>query len=214
MAEAVTSRRRRTALSRERIAAAAVALIDGEGLDALSMRRLGAELGVEAMSLYRHFPSKAALLEAVVARLLAELPVPAPTTARWQDAFRALARAYRVLLTRHPNAIPLLATLELSNPGSLAVAGAVMALFSAAGFDPRTSLYVLATGESFVIGFAYWEAGTANLREGRSAPPPIPTGANSYLVEHWNELTEQDCDKAFEFGLDVLVAGLEKVRNT
>ena len=214
MAETLTSRRRRTALSRERIAAAAVALIDGEGLDALSMRRLGAELGVEAMSLYRHFPSKAALLEAVVARLLAELPVPAPTAARWQDAFRALARAYRVLLTRHPNAIPLLATLELSNPGSLAVAGAVMALFSAAGFDARTSLYVLATGESFVIGFAHWEAGTANLREGRSAPPPIPPDANSYLVEHWNELTEQDCDKAFEFGLDVLVAGLEKARNT
>ena len=93
MAKAVTSSRRRTTLSRERIAAAAVALIDGEGLDALSMRRLGAELGVEAMSLYRHFPSKAALLEAVVARLLAELPVPAPTAARWQDAFRALARA-------------------------------------------------------------------------------------------------------------------------
>src|SRR5205807_8274563 len=105
----------RGALSRERIVEAAVGLIDGEGLDALSMRRLGAALGVEAMSLYRHFPSKAALLEAVVARLLAELPVPAPTAARWQDAFRALARAYRVLLTRHPNAIPLLATLELSN---------------------------------------------------------------------------------------------------
>src|SRR5437879_8120056 len=135
MAEAVTSRRRRTALSRERIAVAAVALIDGEGLDALSMRRLGAELGVEAMSLYRHFPSKAALLEAVVARLLAELPVPAPTAARWQEAFRALARAYRALLTRHPNAIPLLATLELSHPGSLAGAGAGIAPFTPARHD-------------------------------------------------------------------------------
>src|SRR2546425_10781157 len=197
MAKAVTSSRRRTTLSRERIAAAAVALIDGAGLDALSMRRLGAELGVEAMSLYRHFPSKAALLEAVVARLLAELPVPAPTAARWQDAFRALARAYRALLTRHPKAIPLLATLELSNPGSLAVAGSVMALFSAAGFDPRTSLYALATGESFVIGFAYWEAATANLREGRSAPPLIPPGASSSLAVHWHVLTEQDCDRAF-----------------
>src|SRR5207302_5215762 len=121
MAEAVTSRRRRTALSRERIAAAAVAVIDGEGLDALSMRRLGAELGVEAMSLYRHFPSKAALLEAVVARLVAELPVPAPTTARWQDAFRALALAYRVLLTRQPNAITFLPPLESSMLGSLPV---------------------------------------------------------------------------------------------
>src|SRR2546428_2486584 len=167
MAKAVTSSRRRTTLSLERIAAAAVALIDGEGLDALSMRRLGAELGVEAMSLYRHFPSKAALLEAVVARLLAELPVPAPTAARWQDAFRALARAYRALLTRHPKAIPLLATLELSNSGSLGVAGAVMALFSAAGFDPRTRLYILATGEPVVIGVAYCEARTATLRQER-----------------------------------------------
>src|SRR5438094_7026697 len=127
MAKAVTSSRRRTTLSRERIAAAAVALIDGEGLDALSMRRLGAELGVEAMSLYRHFPSKAALLEAVVARLLAELPVPAPTTARWQDAFRALARAYRVLLTRHPNAIPLLATPEPAKPVPISVSAHALA---------------------------------------------------------------------------------------
>src|SRR2546427_10692734 len=103
MAKAVTSSRRRTTLSLERIAAAAVALIDGDGLDALSMRRLGAELGVDAMSLYRHFPSKAALLQAVVARLFAELPLPAPTAARRQDAFRALARPYRALPTPHAN---------------------------------------------------------------------------------------------------------------
>src|SRR2546428_8800855 len=132
MARAVRSSRQRAVLSRERIVAGAVSLIDTEGLDALSMRRLGAALGVEAMSLYRHFPSKAALLEAVVARLLAELPVPAPTAARWQDAFRALARAYRVLLTRHPNAIPLLPTLDLSNPGTLADEVAVMPAFIAA----------------------------------------------------------------------------------
>src|SRR5438445_219376 len=100
MAKAVTSSRQRAVLSRERIVAAAVSLIDTEGLDALSMRRLGHALDVEAMSLYRHFPSKGALLEAVVARLLAELPVPAPTAARWQDAFRAVARAYRALRAR------------------------------------------------------------------------------------------------------------------
>src|SRR3989442_15028291 len=136
MAETVTSSRRRTTLTRERIAVAAVALIDGEGLDALSMRRLGAALGVEAMSLYRNFPSKAALLEAVVARLLAELPVPAPTAARWQDAFRALARAYRALLTRHPKAIPLLATLKHSNPAYNSVEVAGMSLFCASDFAP------------------------------------------------------------------------------
>src|SRR5207237_7828457 len=116
MAETVTSSRRRTTLTRERIAVAAVALIDGEGLDALSMRRLGSALDVEAMSLYRHFPSKAALLEAVVGRLLAELLLPVPGIVPWQESFRTLARDYRRLLLRHPNAIPLLATLQLSNP--------------------------------------------------------------------------------------------------
>src|ERR671933_751276 len=68
------------------------------------------------------------LLDAVVGRLLAELMLPVPGNAPWQDSFRALARDYRRLLLRHPNAIPLLATLQLSNPGALGAAGAVMAL--------------------------------------------------------------------------------------
>jgi AcrR family transcriptional regulator len=210
MAKAVASSRQRGVLTAERIVQAAVALVDREGIDALSMRRLGAALGVEAMSLYRHFPSKNALLEALAARLLAELEVPPARGTVWQESFRALARGYRSLLLRHPNAIPLLATLQLSSPGALAAAGAVLSLLSSGGFDARTSLYVLATGQSFVIGFAYWEAGTASLRSERSVHPPVPAGANPYLVEHWNELTEQDCDAAFEFGLDVLMAGLEK----
>src|SRR5437879_13758291 len=90
MAKVLTSRRK--PLTTERIVEAAIELIDGEGLDALSMRRLGSALGVEAMSLYRHFPAKTALLDAVVARLLGELAVPAPTVGPWQPSFRALAR--------------------------------------------------------------------------------------------------------------------------
>ena len=210
MAKTITSRR--TPLSNERIVAAAVELIDRGGLEALSMRHLGAALGVEAMSLYRHFPSKTALLEAVVGRLLAELLLPVPGSAPWQALFRALARDYRQLLLRHPNAIPLLATLQLSNPGALGAAGAVMALLRNAGFDARTSFYVLATVESYVIGFAYWEAGTAGQRTDGRPRPPLPPGADPYLVEHWNEVSEQDCDAAFEFGLDVFVAGLKRAR--
>src|SRR5207244_12564326 len=124
--------------------------------------------------LYRHFPSKTALLGAVVGRLLAELLLPVPGSAPWQALFRVLARDYRQLLLRHPNAIPLLATLQLSNPGALGAAGAVMVLLRNAGFDARTSFYVLATAESYVIGFAYWEAGTAGIRG--SVTPPLPAG--------------------------------------
>ena len=208
MAKVLTSRR--TPLSAERIVETAIELIDREGLEALSMRRLGSALGVEAMSLYRHFPSKAVLLEAVVGRLLAELILPVPGSAPWQDAFRALARDYRQLLLRHPNAIPLLATLQLSNPGALGAAGAVMALLRNAGFDARTAFHVLATAESYVIGFAYWEAGTAGIRG--SVPPPLPAGADPYILENWDEISGADCAAAFEFGLDTFVAGLERTQ--
>jgi len=201
---------RRTPLSAERIVEAAIELVDRERLEALSMRRLGSALGVEAMSLYRHFASKAVLLEAVVGRLLAELILPVPGSARWQDAFRALARDYRQLLLRHPNAIPLLATLQLSNPGALGAAGAVMALLRNAGFDARTAFHVLATAESYVIGFAYWEAGTAGIRG--SVPPPLPAGADPYILENWDEISGADCAAAFEFGLDTFVAGLERTQ--
>jgi len=208
VAKALASRRK--PLSTDRIVEAAVELIDREGLDALSMRRLGSALGVEAMSLYRHFPAKAALLEAVVARLLAELLLPVPGTVPWQDSFRTLARDYRQLLLRHPNAIPLLATLQLSNPGALGAAGAVMAVLRDAGFDARTAFHVLATAESYVIGFAYWEAGTAGIRG--SVAPPLPVGADPYIVENWSEISGADCAVAFEFGLDTFVAGLERMR--
>src|SRR5919198_5425090 len=210
MAKLLTSRRR--PLTSARIVEAATRLIDRDGLDVLSMRHLGASLGVEAMSLYRHFPSKSALLDAVVGGLLAELMLPVPGAAPWQQSFRTLARDYRQLLLPHPNAIPPLATLQLSNLGALGAAGAVMALLRDAGFDARTSVHVLATAESFVIGFAYWEAGTIALRRDAPMPPPLPPGADPYIIEHWDELSNADCDAAFEFGLDVLIAGLERVR--
>src|SRR3989441_4382592 len=183
MAKMLTSRRK--PLTTERIVEAAIELIDREGLGALSMRRLGSALGAEAMSLSRHFPSKAALLEFVVGRLLAELLLPVPGSAPWQDSFRALARDYRQLLLRHPNAIPLLATLQLSNPGALGAAGAIMALLRDAGFDARTAFHVLATAESYVIGFAYWEAGTAAI--GGSQPPPLPAGGDPPHRPNWGE---------------------------
>src|SRR5256885_15710048 len=175
MPNTLTSRRQ--PLTPERILDAAIELIDRDGLEALSMRHLGSALSVEAMSLYRHFSSKNALLEAVVGRLLAELLLPVPGSGPWQDSVRALARGYRALLLRRPKAIPLLATLQLSNPGALGAAGAVMPLLRAASFDARTAFHVLATAESYVIGFAYWDAGTAGLGTGGGGPALPPPRA-------------------------------------
>ena len=191
-----------------RIAQAALAVVDRDGLEALSMRRLGAELGVEGMAVYRHFPNKAAVLAGVVEVLLAELVIPPPSNVPWTDVFRDVSRAYRALLLRHPHAIPLLAALPLTDPAAARAAGSVMALLRAAGFDAESALRTLATITSYVVGIAQWEVGTAPLRaEGRDVT--LPPDADPYVVELLPQLAEDDCDETFEFGLDVIVSGLE-----
>lgn len=83
-----------------------------------------------------------------------------------------------------------------------------MALLRAAGFDAPTALRVLATVHSYVIGFAFWEAGTAPFRAGRAAP--LPEGADPYLVELIPQVATTSCDESFEFGLGLMIAGLER----
>src|SRR5438094_2026120 len=102
---AVLSTHTRTPLSRLQIAQAALAIVDRDGLDALSMRRLGAELGVEGMAIYRHFPNKAAVLAGVGEALLAELVIPPPSDVPWQAVFREVSRAYRAPPLRAPRAV-------------------------------------------------------------------------------------------------------------
>src|SRR5690242_14217852 len=91
----------RAPLSRERILDAAVALADGEGIGALSMRRLGQALGVEAMSLYHHVTGKDALLDAMTERVLSGVEVP-PPGGDWRVGVRTIARSTHEALMRHP----------------------------------------------------------------------------------------------------------------
>jgi len=199
----------RAPLTRLRIAQAALAVVDRDGLDALSMRHLGAELGVEGMAVYRHFPNKAAVLAGVVEALLSELVIPPPSDVPWQLVFREVSRAYRALLLRHPHVIPLLAALPLTDPAAARAAGAVMALLRAAGFDAQSALKTLATITSYVIGVAQWEVGTAPFRADGAREFVLPPDADPYLVELLPQLAEDDCDETFEFGLDVIVRGLD-----
>jgi AcrR family transcriptional regulator len=199
----------RAPLTRLRIAQAATAIVDRDGLEALSMRRLGAELGVEGMAIYRHFPNKAAVLAGIVEALLGELLIPPPSDVPWQQVFREVSRAYRALLLRHPHAVPLFAALPLTDPAAARAAGAVMALLRGAGFDAQAAFSTLATITSYVIGIAQWEVGTAPFRSEGAEPFVLPTDADPYLIELMPQLAEGDCDETFEFGLDVIVRGLE-----
>lgn len=191
-------------LTPEQIVGAALELIDRERLEALSMRRLGQTLDVEAMSLYHYFPSKAALLEGVVERVLGELEFAPPGGLSWQQQLRQAARSFRALLLRHPHVIALIARLQLASPGALRAASGAMALLREAGFDPDTAYSAFCFVDAYVLGFAFWEIGSRPYREGEvpiEAPPP---GADPYLALLVPRLATTNCDESFEFGLDLI----------
>jgi AcrR family transcriptional regulator len=105
-------------ITRELVLATALQIIDRDGVDALSMRRLGAALDRDPMSLYRRAPGKGALLDGVVETVLAELRVD-PADPDWTAQLRAVARDYRALALSHPNVVPLLVTRPLATPLAL-----------------------------------------------------------------------------------------------
>ena len=157
--------------------------VDANCLDDLSMRRLGGELGVEAMSLYRYFPSKAALLDGVVCHALGllELPLADAGGDSWENDVRAFARSSRRLAREHPRLMPLLATMGRQNHTLADVTNRMVMLWRDAGLDEATAQHAQTALQNYITGSSLWDA------------------------------DRQGSDDDFEFGLDVLVAGLRGV---
>jgi AcrR family transcriptional regulator len=147
----------RTRLSREIVLTTALALVDSEGLDALTMRRLGHELGRDPMSLYRYAANRAALLDGVTELVLNELAI-FPNDPDWQAQLRKIAHDLRLLALRHPNVVPLLVTRPLSTPlgmrplGTLRPLEQILSLLTDAGFEPADALHVYRAYYGFLYG--------------------------------------------------------------
>jgi AcrR family transcriptional regulator len=155
-----TSAITRERLTRQRVVSAALAVVDRDGLDGLTMRALGRELGVDPMAAYHHVPNKAAILQGVVEAILAEIPLPDPdATMPWQDGVRLIARSYRRALLAHPNALPVASTQPPLTPASLALIEAAAALLVRGGLQPVEALEVINGGAVLVIGSTLVEAG-------------------------------------------------------
>ena len=144
----------RDALSHGRVLQAALALVDAHGLAALSMRRLGTELGVEAMSLYRHVPSKDALLDAMVNAIVQTwVDATAPRTDDWRTRLAAIMhRAHRSLLER-PWAVELITTRPRVGDGRLGYAEAITAALFEGGFTPQLAHHGLHIVDGTIMGF-------------------------------------------------------------
>src|SRR3954470_19069662 len=142
----------RTPLTRDRILRAALDLVDREGLEALTMRALGAALGVEGMALYRHVGSKERLLDGVAELLLSELELPPAGATSWQEAWLGLARSYRRLALDHPGAFRLLALSPLSTAERFERARAPLEILRDAGFGERGAELAFRTLLSYADG--------------------------------------------------------------
>jgi TetR/AcrR family transcriptional regulator, tetracycline repressor protein len=155
----------KTALSRDVFVRAALAIVDAEGLDALSMRRLGAEVGVDPMAAYRHFPNKDALLDGVVEAVIAEVDLTTDPSTPWRAQIEVLARAYRAALLAHPSVAPLAASRPLGTPGSLRLAERSLEVLESAGVARHAAILAVNAMGIFVNGVVLVETGA-----GRPAP--------------------------------------------
>lgn len=152
--------RTRGSLSRDVVLAAALDLVDEDGLDGLSMRRLGARLNRDAMALYRYAANREALLDGLTELLLDQWTIPAPdrTKDAWQEQLRQAAHDFRDLALQHRNIVPLLVTRPLSTPLGLRPLGAlrplerILTILQEAGFDSTGALHAYRTYYGFLLG--------------------------------------------------------------
>jgi AcrR family transcriptional regulator len=203
------ARPRKPLLSRELIVEAANALVDSEGLDAVSMRRLAAELGVSGPSLYNHLRSKDEILEAVADAVSAQVDLSmfeAGDGRGWRTALHDWAHSYRATLDAHPNVVPVLARSPGRRPSALRPADAVFGAMADAGWPPAQATRIGALMRYFVTGsaltpFARGYVGDATAH----APADYPHPDRAHLL---TEREHQVDEGAFEAGLRALLDGL------
>lgn len=202
---------KRRPLSRRRVLEAAVRFADREGLEALSMRKLGVELGVEAMSLYNHVPNKDALLDGMVEVLLGELDLPTEDTG-WEERIREAYRGFRRLARRHPNVFPLLVVRPPDTMDGVWLVEEFMKTLRGAGFDAATALYAFRTFSGYAMGYAMAEIRGFAMEPGGGRDGAATLSAEEFPHIYGLEgtLGEVDRDAEFEFGLDLILAGLRE----
>jgi AcrR family transcriptional regulator len=211
-----TTRRKR--LSRERILAAALELADEQGIDALSMRKLGQSLGYEAMSLYNHVSNKEELLDGILDLVLAEMKPPDQNGGL--AAIRTSSLAAHEALQQHPWAAGLLTASGRIRPARIEFMDALLGALRNAGFSAETTYHAYHVLDAHIIGFSLWQTthgplppdiGDVRAFIDRMVPPTTYPHLHEHAIQHLEDGPHQDVP-AFEYGLDLLLESLERLR--
>ena len=196
-------------LERGRIVSTALKIVDGDGLRALSMRRLGAELGVDPMAVYYHVPNKQALLDAIVEAVMASIDLTADNPARLpEERILKAARAYRDALLAHANALPILLAHGPVTPGAMRPVELLIGILRDAGLPPAEALAgmnVIAAAVRGAVGMGPVHELTHEDLEAMWRALPI--SEFPYLNEAM-KVSGGSMEEFFEFGICVLTRGL------
>jgi AcrR family transcriptional regulator len=214
----------RAALSRERIVRAAVTLIERDGADVVSMRRVAAELGVGTMSLYNHVPNKSALLDGVAEFILSDMEFASgdgtDPDADWRDQARGLAHSFRDVARRYPRSVLVVITRQPRSTVGLRPVEVALAAVRRGGFDGQEAVRLVRTVVSFVLGSLVNEiavtsaedtagAGAANAAGRAELPEELSWAGFSNVRDLLPVLAEHDHDADFEFGLELLIGAMQ-----
>jgi len=208
--------RRRLPLSKDRVLRAAIELADQGGIESLTMRKLGQELRVEAMSLYNHVANKDDIVDGMVDLVFSEIDVPA-SGADWKSAVRQRAISLRDVLLRHRWAIGLMESRRKPGPANLRHHDAVIGSLRSAGLDMPTIAHAYSLLDSYIYGFALF---TMNLpfdpseevaELGRVTLQRFPVVAYPNLVAYISGMRPgYDYADEFQYGLDLVLDGLQR----
>lgn len=209
---------KKSTLTREKVLDAAIELADEVGIESLTIRNLADRLGVGAMTIYHHVPSKDEIIDGMVEIVFEEIEKP-PTDLDWKSAMRQRCVSARQVLNRHPWAAPLMESRMSPGPANLSHHDAVIGCLRNGGLSIGMTAHAYAILDSFIYGFAFEEAtlpasggeGFAEVAEQIAAH--FPTDEYPHLAELTFEHVLKpgyDFGSSFEFGLDLLIDGLER----
>ncbi|HSE71422.1 MAG TPA: helix-turn-helix domain-containing protein [Nocardioidaceae bacterium] len=202
------ARPRTPLLSRDRIRDTALALIDEHGLTALSMRRLAQELGVQAASLYSHYPTKDDVLDAVANLLTRQVDTSGFADGDWRRGLEVWGRSYRAALAAHPNAAPVVASGAGKRADFLAMANEVHGGLTRAGWPPRYATMIAGSVKYLVVGAASTPFGSGFADDVQVYLDRYPNLTQAHRLR---EQAARIDEESFELGLAALVRGLEDV---
>jgi AcrR family transcriptional regulator len=199
---------------------AAIPIADKRGIEALTMRNLAEELGVEAMTLYYYVAKKDEIVNGILDLVVGEIEVPS-SGGDWKTALRRSAISAHEVLLRHPWACSLMMSPARIGPARLRYMESLLGRLREAGFSANMTHHAYHALDSHILGFTLWEVGySAGARAlpdlGAAFRRQFPVDRYPYIAEHMGEHSKKSsrADGEFGFGLDLILDGLEKIRTT